>query len=137
VLGDFHPLGTLPARRRLLRLPMADQNTTVAALPAGYATLAGVVYAVAASSSKIWAQIAWARMSQISFGNAAGSNHELNGGITAGVPEKSGEFNIMSALSKTITRSRDLEIGASREQQPRRVYQEVKQTDLTVFLNWN
>jgi hypothetical protein len=42
---------------------MADQNTTVAQLPAGYATLAGVIYAVAATSPKVWSHIAWTRMS--------------------------------------------------------------------------
>ena len=44
---------------------MADQNTTVAQLPAGYATLAGVIYAVAATSPKVWSYIAWTRMSAI------------------------------------------------------------------------
>ena len=44
---------------------MADQNTTVAQLPAGYATLAGVIYAVAATSPKLWSHIAWTRMSAI------------------------------------------------------------------------
>lgn len=44
---------------------MADQNTNVAQLPAGYATLAGVVYAVAATSPKVWSHIAWTRMSAI------------------------------------------------------------------------
>ena len=44
---------------------MADQNTTVAQLPAGYATLAGVVYAVAATSPKVWSHIAWTRMGAI------------------------------------------------------------------------
>jgi hypothetical protein len=44
---------------------MADQNTTISQLPAGYATLAGVVYAVAATSPKVWSYIAWTRMSAI------------------------------------------------------------------------
>jgi hypothetical protein len=44
---------------------MADQNTTIAQLPAGYATLAGVIYAVAATSPKVWSYIAWTRMSAI------------------------------------------------------------------------
>ena len=44
---------------------MADQTTTIAALPAGYATLAGVIYAVAATSPRIWSHTAWVKMSQI------------------------------------------------------------------------
>ena len=44
---------------------MADQTTTIAALPAGYATLAGVIYAVAATSPRIWSHTAWVKMSRI------------------------------------------------------------------------
>lgn len=44
---------------------MADQTTTIAALPAGYATLAGVIYAVAATSPGIWSHTAWVKMSRI------------------------------------------------------------------------
>ncbi|OCK93136.1 uncharacterized protein K441DRAFT_661897 [Cenococcum geophilum 1.58] len=44
---------------------MADQTTTIAALPAGYATMAGVIYAVAATSLTIWSHTAWVKMSRI------------------------------------------------------------------------
>jgi hypothetical protein len=46
---------------------MADQTTTIAALPAGYATLAGVIYAVTATSPRVWSHTAWVKMSRISL----------------------------------------------------------------------
>lgn len=45
---------------------MSDQITTIATLPAGYPTLAGVVYAIATTSRNVWGNIAWARMAEAS-----------------------------------------------------------------------
>ncbi|KAI9856281.1 MAG: hypothetical protein M1824_005495 [Vezdaea acicularis] len=41
---------------------MGDQVTTVASLPAGYATLAGIVYAAIATEQKNWSCIVWNRI---------------------------------------------------------------------------
>jgi hypothetical protein len=46
---------------------MSDQITTIATLPAGYPTLAGVVYAIATTSHNVWGNTAWARMAQASI----------------------------------------------------------------------
>jgi hypothetical protein len=42
---------------------MGDQLTTVASFPAGFATLAGLIYAVVATPSAMWFNTCWSRMS--------------------------------------------------------------------------
>ena len=84
---------------------MADQNTTVAALPAGYATLAGVVYAITASSTKIWGHIAWARMSRVTFENGKMGNPLITPGAHADEAKKSRasiRYNFSSVVTKRI-----------------------------------
>lgn len=83
---------------------MADQNSRVAALPAGYVTLVGVVYAVAASSSKIWSRIAWARMSGVRTGNRTTADPLLTPQSPADEAERA-RASIRYVLSSTITRS--------------------------------
>src|SRR4051812_42691222 len=41
---------------------MADQSTTVASLPSGFATLAGLIYAVSATTPEFWSNTAWSKM---------------------------------------------------------------------------
>lgn len=82
---------------------MADQVTTIAALPPGYGTLAGVIYAVTATSAKIWTNIAWFKMSRLpSHSNSRlFSENNYFAQATEGecVLEETGE-----ALSRSITK---------------------------------
>jgi pimeloyl-ACP methyl ester carboxylesterase len=41
---------------------MADQVTTIASFPAGFATLAGLVYAVVATPQQVWSQTCWSKI---------------------------------------------------------------------------
>lgn len=40
---------------------MADQTTTIASFPGGFATIAGVIYAIVATHPKIWSHTCWSR----------------------------------------------------------------------------
>jgi hypothetical protein len=77
---------------------MADQNTTVAQLPAGYATLAGVIYAVSASMPQAWSYIAWSRMSAI-FSEGESVHWLLNKSMSTETSKR-----MQTILSQTITR---------------------------------
>jgi hypothetical protein len=82
---------------------MADQNTTIASLPAGYATLAGVVYAVAATSPKVWSHIAWTRMSAIFTKRAQRVDTIKTRKPSNASPNKRAAARLQLGLSRAIT----------------------------------
>jgi hypothetical protein len=90
---------------------MSDQITNIATLPAGYPTLAGVLYAIATTSRNVWGHIAWARMAQAPLflrsrltgpentsSNDSGSDTNVNSVL-------SNLLELEGALTRNVTRS--------------------------------
>jgi hypothetical protein len=90
---------------------MSDQITNIATLPAGYPTLAGVIYAIATTSHNVWGNIAWARMVQVSLflrsrlgePEYTSSNDSSSDTNVNSVPSNLLQFE--GALTRNVTRS--------------------------------
>ncbi|KAF1994882.1 hypothetical protein P154DRAFT_612460 [Amniculicola lignicola CBS 123094] len=81
---------------------MADQITTIASLPAGYPTLAGSIYALAATSRELWSNVAWRKMA---VQRIAPMNEPFDAAsFYDGNVLDSSIFEVQKILSKTITR---------------------------------
>jgi hypothetical protein len=74
---------------------MADQVTTISALPAGYGTIAGLIYALTATPLSIRHNIAWVKMCQV----VVHKPHQQAGGSHSSAIEE-----IRGALSTRITK---------------------------------
>jgi pimeloyl-ACP methyl ester carboxylesterase len=81
---------------------MADQTTTIAQLPAGYATLGGVIYAVAVTSPKIWSYVAWNRIGYSLLQFWRYPEPKINKDSSSDLTES--RASVVSGLLRTITK---------------------------------